>query len=139
MHALFLLPIRLTSLSIHASEPSPAKPQTVAPARATFLVIYRPGPAWPKDAPVSTLPLQEHGRYLLGLYSSGLLKIAGPFTDDTGGAVMLEVANEAEAKAIVENDPAVKSDQFLYELRPWSPVPWERFQKEKPVQSNETR
>ena len=37
--------------------------------------------------------------------------------------------NEAEAKAIVANDPAVKSGVFVYEMHPWKLQPWEEFAK----------
>ncbi len=74
-------------------------------------------------------PLKEHGKYMLSLYIKGSMKLAGPLADNAGGAVLLEVANEAEAKAIVTNDPAVKSGVFVYELHPWKLQPWEDFAK----------
>jgi uncharacterized protein len=98
-----------------------------AAGKRTFLVIYRPGPAWLPGKPLAQQPLQGHGEYMLSLYSKGLLKIAGPFVDDTGGgAVLLEVNDEAHAKDLVANDPAVKNGAFLHELRPWYLVPWEQ-------------
>ena len=95
--------------------------------QSTFLVIYRPGPHWPEGMPVSRLPLRDHGRYLLNLYKQGLMKSAGPFTDDSGGAMVLEVADPAQAERIVESDPAVADGFFIYELRPWKPVLWEQY------------
>jgi hypothetical protein len=47
-------------------------------AKITFLIIYRPGPAWPQGQPVSELPLKEHGTYMLSLYAKGVMKLAGP-------------------------------------------------------------
>jgi uncharacterized protein YciI len=98
-----------------------------ASAKVTFLLIYRPGPAWPSGKKLSELPLQEHGKYMLGLYKKGSMKLAGPLTDDTGGAVVLEVSGESEAKAIAADDPAVRTGIFVYELHPWAPVPWQKF------------
>jgi uncharacterized protein YciI len=92
--------------------------QHIAP-KATFLVIYRPGPAWLAGKPISEQPLKEHGTYMLSLYAQGLVKLAGPLTDNAGGAVVLEVVNEAVAKAIVTDDPAVKYGIFVYEMHPW--------------------
>ena len=40
--------------------------QQIAP-KITFLIIYRPGPAWLPGKSVSEQPLKEHGRYMLGL------------------------------------------------------------------------
>ena len=88
-------------------------------AKATFLVMYRPGPAWLAGKSISEQPLKEHGTYMLSLYAQGLVKLAGPLTDNAGGAVVLEVVNESVAKAIVTEDPAVKSGVFVYEMHPW--------------------
>ena len=98
-------------------------------AKATYLVLYRPGPAWLTGKSVMEQPLKEHGKYMLSLYIKGSMKLAGPLTDNAGGAVLLEVSNEAEAKAIVANDPAVKSGVFVYEMHPWKLQPWEEFAK----------
>ena len=102
-----------------------------APQKTTFLVIYRPGPGWLPGKPTAEQPLKEHGRYMLSLYEKGFLKFAGPFGDDKGGALALEVANDAEAQALVAEDPAVKSGVFLHEIHPWQLVSWEKFLKKK--------
>lgn len=98
-------------------------------AKSTFLVIYRPGPAWLVGKSVSEQPLKEHGKYMLSLYAKGSMKLAGPLTDNTGGAVVLEVADESEAKAIVAEDPAVKSGIFVYEMHPWELKQWDNYLK----------
>ena len=107
--------------------------ETVNPQRratkATYLVVYRPGPAWLTGKSVMEQPLKEHGKYMLSLYIKGSMRLAGPLTDNAGGAVLLEVSDEAEAKAIVANDPAVKSGIFVYEMHPWKLQPWEEFAK----------
>ena len=128
MVALFLV---LSLTSIYASAQSPtetASPQETA-TKMTYLVLYRPGPAWLTGKSVMEQPLKEHGKYMLSLYIKGSMKLAGPLTDNAGGAVLLEVSNEAEAKAIVANDPAVKSGVFVYEMHPWKLQPWEEFAK----------
>lgn len=94
-----------------------------------FIVIYKPGAAWIKGKPVTEQPLAEHGKYLLGLYKSKILRFAGPFGDDTGGAAVLEVSDASEAKNLIERDPAVTSGVMTYELRPWRLVPWENYIK----------
>ena len=98
-------------------------------SKATFLVIYRPGPAWLVGKSVSEQPLKEHGKYMLGLYVRGSMKLAGPLTDNAGGAVVLEVADQSEAQAIVAQDPAVKSGIFVYEMHPWELKPWAKYAK----------
>ena len=103
--------------------------QQLAVVNRTFLVIYRPGPAWLSGKPVTEQPLKEHGKYMLSLYISGSMKLAGPLTDNAGGAVLLDVADESKAKAIVAEDPAVKSGIFIYELHPWELQPWDEYSK----------
>ena len=103
-------------------------PEEAAP-KATYLVVYRPGPAWLTGKSVMDQPLIEHGKYMLSLYIKGSMKLAGPLTDNAGGAVLLEVSDEADAKAIVANDPAVKSGIFLYEMHPWKLQPWDQLAK----------
>jgi uncharacterized protein YciI len=106
----------------------PMAAQENAP-KSTFLVIYRPGSSWLSGKRVDEQPLKEHGKYMLSLYAKGSMKFAGPFTDDAGGAVLLEVAGEAEARAIVAEDPAVKSGVFLHEIHPWALVQWDKYLK----------
>ena len=106
--------------------PAGAEPPNV---KSTFIVIYKPGSAWLAGKPLSEQPLREHGKYMLDLYSKGTLKFAGPFLDDTGGAVVFEAPGEAEAKAIVANDPAVVTRVFAAELHPWRLVEWEKLVK----------
>ena len=65
---------------------------------------------------------------MLSLYIKGSMKLAGPLTD-AGGAVLLAVADESEAKTIVTADPAVKSGIFVYEMHPWKLQPWDEFAK----------
>jgi uncharacterized protein YciI len=121
---LSLAPIYSSAQSL----PEMVKLQETA-AKATYLVLYWPGPAWLTGKSVMEQPLKEHGRYMLSLYIKGSMKLAGPRTDNAGGAVLLEVSKEAEARAIVTNDPAVKSGVFVYEMHPWKLQPWEEFAK----------
>jgi len=97
-----------------------------APPKHTFIVIYKQGPAWPPGKTLKELPLQDHGKYILSLYSKGILKLGGPFADETGGAAVFEAADETEAKAIIAKDPAVTSQIFVPEIHPWALVQWEQ-------------
>ncbi|GAB4039655.1 YciI family protein [Spirosoma jeollabukense] len=92
-----------------------------------FLVVYQPGLAWKAGEPAAAQPIPEHGRYLLDLYKQGYLRLAGPFGDDTGAALVLEAPDEAQARRLVNTDPAVVQAIFSYELHPWTLVPWEHY------------
>lgn len=97
--------------------------------KETYLVIYRPGPKWLEGKSLGEQPLLEHGKYMLSLYIKGSMTQAGPFTDDTGGAALLVVNDESEAKVLVAEDPAVKAGIFAYEMHPWKWQPWDEFAK----------
>jgi uncharacterized protein YciI len=112
----------------------PAAPSTTTPPPEVkmppnFLVVYRRGPAWIVGKSVREQPLKDHGRYLIDLYKRGILKFAGPFLDDTGGAAALLVETEDAAKAIVAADPGVTSGVMIPELHAWKLVGWEAFIK----------
>jgi uncharacterized protein YciI len=94
--------------------------------KSTYLVVYRPGPAWLTGKPLAEQPLKDHGRYILSLYVKGSLKFAGPFSDNAGGAAAFEAPDEAQARAVVAADPAVTAGVFVAELHPWDLVDWER-------------
>ena len=72
-------------------------PQQTA-TKATYLVVYRPGPAWLTGKSVMEQPLKEHGKYMLSLYIKGSMRLAGPLTDNAGGAVLLEVSDEGRGE-----------------------------------------
>jgi uncharacterized protein YciI len=131
--------IAFAPISSSAQAPARTSKPPESTTRATYLVIYRPGPAWLTGKSVMEQPLKEHGKYMLSLYTKGSMRIAGPFTDDAGGAVLLEVFDEAAAKAIVTNDPAVKSGIFAYEMHPWKLQPWDELAKKVKDASQQSR
>jgi uncharacterized protein YciI len=62
----------------------------------------------------------EHYDYLVALRDAGKLVVAGPSVvpGDTIGISVLDVDDEAEARAIVAADPAVSSGAMSAEVRP---------------------
>src|SRR5256885_16427646 len=97
--------------------------------KATYLIIYRPGPAWLTGKSVMEQPLKEHGRYMLSLYIKGSMRLAGPLTDNAGGAVLFGGSYEGEAEAIVGGGPSGKTREFFYEKKPREIHPWGGFAK----------
>ena len=79
--------------------------------------------------PLSEQPLKEHFKYMVSLYTSGVMRFAGPFAKDAGGAVCFEAENEAEALKIVKTDPAVINQIFVFELNRWDLVQWDKYVK----------
>lgn len=121
------------ALNALAAEPKPAN--VVAPssvARNTYLVVYRRGPGWVVDKPMSEQQsMREHFSYYIGLHRKGLLRSAGGFTDDSGGAAVFEADDDAAAAAIINADPAVTSKVFQFELKRWKPNPWEEISQKR--------
>lgn len=100
--------------------------------KKTFLVLYQPGPAWIPGRSVFEQPLEAHGGYVKKLYQAGKVRYAGPFTDSSGGASLLELeGGEAEARTIAENDPAVLAGIFTVTVFPWHHVSWEQYGSSK--------
>jgi uncharacterized protein YciI len=100
-----------------------------ATSKTTYLVVYRPGPAFLAGKPLKEQPLKDHGKYMLKLYTEGTLKLAGGFLDDVGGAMVFEAENEEQAKSVIAADPAVVTKVFVAELHPWKPRDWEQLVK----------
>lgn len=102
---------------------------TIAMASLLFLVIYGPGPAWLPGKATDQQPLREHGRYMMELHERQVLREAGGFVDADGGAAVIFAANEDEARAIAEADPAVEQGIMRYTLRQWAPQDWARIRE----------
>jgi uncharacterized protein len=121
--SLWLAPLVLGAVGVG---PSGTSAQEGAVKKKTYLVVFKPGPAWLAGRPVTEQPIKEHAPYMLSLYTRGVMKFAGPFTDGTGGAYVFEAASEEEAGAIVAADPAVIDKVFIAERYPWHLVDWEK-------------
>jgi uncharacterized protein YciI len=116
---------------LHAQTPPIATaPAAPAPLRSApmYLVIYRAGPAW-KAGVAEGEQLRDHGRHMFGLHIKKALKMAGPFSDTTGGAAVLEAESQAAAQALVDADPAVAAKIFVAEVHSWSHVNWDEIAK----------
>jgi uncharacterized protein YciI len=108
---------------------SVAQPVDRSKTDSTYLVVFRPGPSWREGRPIGEQPLGAHGQYMLSLYTKGILKMAGPFSDNGGGAVVFNANSEEAARAVVAADPAVISGVFVADLHPWALVDWEQRAK----------
>jgi len=129
LHTISLALLVLLSTSFPSGAQQQPAANQAASAKHTFIVIYKPGPGWLPGKSLKEQPLQEHGKYILGLYSKGLLKFGGPFADGTGGAAVFEAADESEAKTIVAKDPAVISQIFVGDLHPWALAQFDQLLK----------
>jgi uncharacterized protein len=90
---------------------------------ATYQVaFYRKGPAWtPSTTPEHQKLQSEHLAHIGKMADSGKLILAGPFSDggDLRGMLIFRVDSAEEAKALAEQDPAVKAGRLILEWHPW--------------------
>ncbi len=91
--------------------------------RAVWWIDYQRGPAWPAGQPAPQQALQDHQVYLEELMQCGKLLMAGLFRDDAGGGIaVLDSSDEASARHMMDEDPAVQSGLLSARLRPWQMV-----------------
>ena len=63
--------------------------------------------------------LPAHFAYLKELKARGALLLSGPFTDRTGGMVLIQADSREAAEAIAQADPLVSNRVDSYEVREW--------------------
>ena len=87
-----------------------------------ILGLLRKGPNWGAGDKQENARIQEGHMANIGRMAAlGKLAVAGPLTDngDIRGIFIFKAATIEEAKALVANDPAVKSGHLVLELHPW--------------------
>ena len=80
------------------------------------------GPAWTAEETEATKAIQKgHMDNIQRMADSGKLLIAGPFADggDLRGMFIFRNVTLEEAKALAEQDPAVKARRLKLEWHPW--------------------
>jgi uncharacterized protein YciI len=96
--------------------------QTAA-TKQHFLIRIEPVRAGFVDSPTKeeAQAMGAHFAYLKKLLADGKLIVAGPSVNGpkTFGIILVEVENEAEAKAILEGDPAYKAGVQKGEVLPF--------------------
>lgn len=89
----------------------------------TYQVAFlRKGPNWtPGDTPELKALQAAHMAHINKMAGTGKLILAGPFADggDLRGLFIFRVDSLEEAKALAEQDPAVKAGRLLIEWHPW--------------------
>jgi uncharacterized protein YciI len=91
-----------------------------APLKETLYCIrFSPGESYNHFKTIYQQDLLEHARYMQHLFEQGILVMAGPFEDSSGGQLIIKVEDERQAKFILENDPAFKNKIFKATITPW--------------------
>jgi uncharacterized protein YciI len=64
--------------------------------------------------------MPAHRDYLAGLYAAGKLHAAGPFVEGTGALLIYDVADEAEVRDLIAEDPYTAADVYeIVTLQEW--------------------
>jgi uncharacterized protein YciI len=79
-----------------------------------FLVIIERKPSFTGKS------LQGHRDFLQKLKNDNVLKVAGGFVDQTGGAYVIQVDSLEEAVKIVNRDPMKIEKHSIYSLKEWN-------------------
>jgi len=64
--------------------------------------------------------IDDHYAFLERLKHQGLLELAGPFTDSSGGAYVIKSANLEEARALAFDDPLYISNSSQVRVYEWN-------------------
>ncbi|MGH9956568.1 MAG: YciI family protein [Pyrinomonadaceae bacterium] len=95
-----------------------------SPETSHHIVIFRfQRQTFQQDAtPEEEKTVRTHLQYLKDLHAKGKIVYAGFRKDAVDGIVIFETASRDEAKSLVENDPAVKTRLFAWELHGFQTV-----------------
>jgi uncharacterized protein len=120
-----LLPLAFFACLLFASDDKPAKTTKAEPKYEMtnyIMGLLRRGPNWTPTATEETQRIQDgHMANIRKMAATGKLIVAGPFTDngDLRGVFIFHGASMEEAKAMVDQDPAVKAGRLVVDLHPW--------------------
>jgi uncharacterized protein len=64
--------------------------------------------------------VDEHYAFLDQLKRQGILELAGPFTDKSGGAYLIKAANLDEARALAFSDPVHTTNSSVVTVYEWN-------------------
>ena len=84
-----------------------------------YVVLYTRGENWVEGKSVYEQKLMDHGNFMAGLLKDGKLVISGPFTDSTGGMLVMKAENKEEVAKLIETDPGVTNGVFKAEIKEW--------------------
>jgi uncharacterized protein len=98
-----------------------AQASSHADAPTLYVFLFEPGPAWVAGKPMEKQDLREHAAYHARLVKENKAFAAGGFVGQAGGMALIRAGDLAEANAVRDADPAIKSGVFTVRIVPWSP------------------
>jgi uncharacterized protein YciI len=88
------------------------------------LAFITPGAAWTDDGSVYDQDPRVLGDRLVAirdLFDTGALILGGPAHDGRTGIALFETATSAEARSLIEADPAVRTSIFDFRIQRYTP------------------
>lgn len=79
-----------------------------------FLVLIERKPSFSGDS------IQEHRNFLQKLRAESILQTAGGFTDQTGGAYVIQANSIETAANVVSQDPMKIENHSIYTIKEWN-------------------
>ncbi|MFC4456117.1 YciI family protein [Deinococcus sonorensis] len=80
---------------------------------------YARGPGWVPDRPVFEQPLHRHLAYMRRLHQQGIVLAGGPYTDHSGGLVILQPMTLEDAEQMLRADPAIVDGTMTASANLW--------------------
>lgn len=84
-----------------------------------IIALIDHGPAWDPDKTLyhQGPAIEAHLATMANRFDEGTVLLGGPFDHADGGIAVLDVADMAQARHVMDNDPAVIAGVLRYELR----------------------
>ena len=118
-----LLLLAIAAASVVTASSAKAAPEVGGYEMTTYQVAFlRKGPKWtPGESPELQKLQEAHMAHIRAMGESGKLLVAGPFSDggELRGMFIFRVDTPEEARALAEQDPAVKAGRLVLEWHPW--------------------
>ncbi|MEV4656589.1 YciI family protein [Micromonospora sp. NPDC049301] len=74
------------------------------------------------DAPERLNARAAHRQHLAALHDSGVVRMAGPFADDSGGLIVLDVAGRDQVEEVMSADPYFTTEGVVVRrVERWQP------------------
>lgn len=88
-----------------------------------YIAMIAHGPQWleGKNVYEQGPPIEAHLAAMRDRFDAGQLLLGGPF-DQGGGIAVLDVPDEAAARAVMDADPAVQAGVMVYEIKALRPI-----------------
>ncbi len=108
----------MPSVSLMAQEKSG---EDEAMMKSYYFVVLIKGKNRNQDSTTVAQIQKAHLENIGRLYEEGKIDIAGPFLDDTDwrGIFIFNVQSEAEVRALLETDAAIRAGRLDYIIHPW--------------------